>query len=106
VREQDRDQIKTLTPAHSVQLFIKSSADWVNDKPGSKTSFGDVTLERTADSAGRNPYLLAYVDKQLIRDHNDIDDPRVFEFVKQLILISIQSPEQAIRHLEMSATTP
>lgn len=108
VREQDRDQIKALAPAHSVQLFIKSSAEWVNDRPGSKISFGDVTLERTADSAGRNPYLLAYVDKQLIRDHNDIDDPRIIEFVKQLILISTQSPEQtkAIRRLEMSVPTP
>jgi hypothetical protein len=89
-------------------MFIQSSAGWANDKPGSKIRFGDVMLERTTTSAGRNPYLFAYVDKHLIKDHNDLDDPRIIEFVKQLILISTQSPEQvkAVRRLQPSATTP
>lgn len=49
--------------------------------------------------------LLTYVDKRLITGHNDIDDPRIIEFVKQLILISTQSPEQAkaIRRLQQPA---
>ena len=43
--------------------------------------FGAVTLTRSATSAGRNPYIVAYVDRELIRDHNDIDDPRVIQFI-------------------------
>ncbi|MDH4234583.1 MAG: esterase [Gallionella sp.] len=92
---QERAQLKELSTADSLRQFTQSSADWAQDKPGSKISFGDVMLERTTTSAGRNPYLLTYVDKNLITDHNDIDDPRIIEFVKQLILISTQSPEQA-----------
>jgi len=106
--DRERDQVRQLTTAESVQMFIQSSAGWANDKPGSKIRFGDVMLERTTTSAGRNPYLFAYVDKHLIKDHNDLDDPRIIEFVKQLILISTQSPEQvkAVRRLQPSATTP
>ena len=101
--DQARTQFKELSTSDSVRLFIQSSADWAHDKPGSKIPFGNVMLERTTTSAGRNPYLLAYVDKSLITGHNDIDDPRIIEFVKQLILISTQSPEQAkaIRQLQM-----
>lgn len=108
LNDRERAQLKELSTADSVRLFIQSSADWAHDKSGSKIPFGDVMLERTATSAGRNPYLLTYVDKHLITDHNDIDDPRIIEFVKQLILISTQSPEQAkaIRRLQQPATTP
>jgi hypothetical protein len=98
-------EFPALSTADSVQLFIQTSADWANDRPGSRIEFGDVVLERTTTSAGRNPYLRTYVDKRLIPNHNDIDDPRVIEFVKQLILISTQTPEeaQAIRQLQPPA---
>jgi pimeloyl-ACP methyl ester carboxylesterase len=97
-----RSQLKALSTPESVRLFVQTSADWAHDQPGSKIPFGDVMLERTTTSAGRNPYLFTYVDKHLITGHNDIDDPRIIEFVKQLILISTQSPEQtkAIRELQ------
>jgi len=100
--DQEPAQLKELSANESMRLFIQSSADWAHDTPGSKIPFGDVMLERTLTSAGRNPYLLTYVDKRLITDHNHIDDPRIIEFVKQLILISTQSPEQAkaIRRLQ------
>jgi len=106
--DRERTQLKELSTADSVRLFLQSSADWAHDKPGSKIPFGDVMLERTTTSAGRNPYLLAYVDKHLITGHNDIDDPRIIEFVKQLILISTQSPEQAkaIRRLQAPVAAP
>jgi len=107
LKGRERSQPKALSATDSVQLFIQSSADWAHDKPGSKIPIGDLMLERTATSAGRNPYLLTYVDKELITDHNDIDDPRIIEFVKQLILISTQSPEQAraIRRLQQQPAT-
>jgi hypothetical protein len=108
LNDQERAQLKALSTAESVQLFFQSSADWAHDQPGSKIPFGDVMLERTTTSAGRNPYLLTYVDKHLITDHNDIDDPRIIEFVKQLILISTQSPEQAkaISRLQRPTAAP
>jgi hypothetical protein len=101
-------QVKALSADDSMRLFAQTSADWAHDQPGSKIPFGDVMLERTLTSAGRNPYLLTYVDKRLITDHNDIDDPRIIEFIKQLILISTQSPEQAkaIRRLQQPASSP
>lgn len=87
--ERIREELKTPSAADSIRMFKRSRADWASDEPGSKITFGDVVLERTTISAGRNPYLVTYVDGRLIRGHNDIDDPRIIEFVKQLILISI-----------------
>jgi hypothetical protein len=59
-----------------------------------------VTLRRSETSAGRNPYIVAYVDRKLIRNHNHIDDPRIVDFVSQLILISTQSAKQLNQTLE------
>jgi hypothetical protein len=92
--ERTREELKAASVADSIQTFMRSSDDWAHDRPGSKITFGDVVLERTTSSAGRNPYLVTYVDGRLIHDHNDIDDPRVIEFVKQLILISSHSEKQ------------
>jgi hypothetical protein len=94
-REGERAVFKAPSTADTVLQFKQASASWANDKPGSRIPFGGVMLERTNDTVGRNPYLLMYVDKDLIRDHNDIDDPRIVDFVKQLILVSTQTPEQA-----------
>ncbi len=92
--EKTREQVAEMRGSERVQMFSQSSAAWVNDKPGSKIRFGGLVLERTATSAGRNPYLVVYVDKRLIADHNDIDDPRVIHFLEQLIMISSHSSEQ------------
>lgn len=91
--ERKREELKAAGAADSIRTFKQSSRDWACDGPGSKITFGDVVLERMTNSAGRNPYLVVYVDGQLIRDHNDIDDPRVIEFVKQMILISSRSEQ-------------
>lgn len=93
-KEHKREELKAASIADSLRMFERSRADWVCDAPGSKITFGDVVLERTANSAGRNPYLVVYVDGRLIQDHNDIDDSRVIEFVKQMILISSHSEKQ------------
>ncbi len=76
-----------------VELFDRTSRSWETDTPGSKIPFQGCVLERTEDSAGRNPYLVVRVDGELIGDHNDIDDPRIAGFIRQLILISAQSPD-------------
>lgn len=80
-----------------VQNLLDVSDYWANDKPGSEIRFGEVMLKRSQNSAARNPYLLAYVNKNLIRDHNDIDDPRVMEFIKQLIMLSSHSKQDVAK---------
>jgi len=95
---QKREDVKAASTKESVRLFFQSSDDWKNDTKGSRLDFGEVVLERTDNSAARNPYLVAYVDKNLIADHNDIDDERIIEFVKQLILMSSYTDTEHLRN--------
>ncbi|MCL6416851.1 hypothetical protein MIB92_14415 [Aestuariirhabdus sp. Z084] len=87
-------------------LFVQASDSWENDHPGSKIPFNGSTLERTHDSAGRNPYLNIRVDAQLIPDHNHIYDPRIERFVRQLIMISSQPKTLESRQFLRSQTLP
>lgn len=104
-----KDAPRGATPAlpsrESVRNALEAASAWERDEPGSKIAFADLTLERTPNSAGRNPELLIYVSGELIRDHNDIDDERVIEFVKELVLISTlpqEHKEAARRALQMA----
>lgn len=83
----------------SVERFFQVSSRWEEDAPGSVIEFEDSILERTDKSAGRNPYLVIRVDKRLIKDHNDIGDPRIASFVRQLILLAGQSADLQERQL-------
>lgn len=96
-----REQAAAPGSADSFARLQKFSQSWVNDRPGSKIPFDSLMLERTTTSAGRNPYLVTYVDKQLIRNHNDIADWRVINFLKQLILLSSQRPQDVQKILRM-----
>jgi len=87
-----------------VDLFSKFRQSWGNDMPASRIPFQGSVLERTADSAGRNPYLVIRVDKALIADHNDIDDPRIMSFIRQLILLSTQDRDSEAPQLECPGT--
>lgn len=87
-----------------VDLFLSVSDKWEQDHPGSKIVFNGSTLERTMDSTGRNPYMNIRVDRKLIRDHNDIYDPRIESFLRQLIMISSQNPQLESRRLLRSKT--
>jgi pimeloyl-ACP methyl ester carboxylesterase len=75
--------------------LVQAADGWRRDKPGNIIKFPHTLLERTANSAGRNPYMVINVSKELITDHSDLDDPRVIEFVRELILISMQTPQRA-----------
>lgn len=88
-----------LSRDQSARLFFAASERWENDAPGSHIPFAGAVLERTDRSAGRDPYLVVRVDKRIIKDHNDIADPRLIEFLNQLILISSQSHEPKERSL-------
>jgi hypothetical protein len=77
----------------AVRVFLDVAESWEHDQPGSVIDFRDSVLERTETSGGRNPYLVIRVDGELIEDHNDIDDPRIASFIRQLILIASQSKD-------------
>lgn len=96
-----REQVAEFEATDSFARLQQFTESWVTDKPGSKIPFESVMLERTTTSAGRNPYLVTYVDKELIRNHNDIADRRVINFLKQLILLSSQRPEDVQKILRM-----
>ncbi|HEY0665734.1 MAG TPA: esterase [Gallionella sp.] len=89
-----REDIQELGAIDSVRAALSASRAWENDRPGSKIQMAGLTLERSATSAGRNPYLVIKTDDRLITEHNDIDDPRLIEFIKQLVILSTQSDEQ------------
>jgi hypothetical protein len=95
-----REEVPEVKPSQVAATSARASTRWADDQPGSVIPFGTVTLTRSTTSAGRNPYIVARVNKQLIQDHNDIDDPRVIQFIEQLILISTQSNEQISRTLQ------
>ncbi len=71
----------------------KVYSSWVLDYPGSQIGFKGSILERTDNSAGRNPYMVVQVSKELIKDHGDLSDERMQEFIKELILVSCQTPK-------------
>jgi hypothetical protein len=70
---------------------------WRADKPGSEIVFPATGLQlfRRANSAGRDPYLLIKVDRRLIPNHSDICDPRMIDFVGNLIFVSSQESTPA-----------
>ena len=93
------EQQATFDVSTEVALFVAASDNWEQDRPGSSIVFNGSTLKRGPNSAGRNPYLNIYVDGELISNHNDIYDPRIESFVRQLILISSQSKDVENRKL-------
>ena len=101
-----REDIRELSAMDSVRSALSASGAWEQDKPGSKIPIAGLTLERTATSAGRNPYLVIKAADQLITEHNDIDDPRIIEFIKQMIIIATQSEDQKSGMLKATANIP
>ena len=91
------------TADESASALKRTSEAWENDSPGSRIEFPGTTLERTTNSAARNPYLVIKVQKSLIPNHNDIWNFRVAEFITQLILISSQSNDPTVRTSERDA---
>lgn len=63
---------------------------WQQDRPQGEIYFPGSVLKHQANSAGRNPYLVVQVSRELIPDHNQIDDPRILEFIRQLLLLSME----------------
>jgi hypothetical protein len=89
-----RNEVQELAAIDIVRSALAVSNAWENDKPGSKIPLAGLILERGTNSAGRNPYLIIKAADELITEHNDIDDPRIIEFIKQLIIVSTQPGER------------
>lgn len=77
-----------LSSSESVRSACAVRRAWEKDHSGSRIPIAGLMLERTATSAGRNPYLVIKVDKRLITGHNNIDGDHIIEFLKQFILMS------------------
>jgi hypothetical protein len=84
------EEVKKQTIQQSATSTVNVIKSWRNDKPGGKIDFQGSVLERTTNSVARNPYLVVKVSKELIPSHNEIYDPRVTAFIRQLILITAQ----------------
>ncbi|WP_062381579.1 hypothetical protein [Pseudomonas abietaniphila] len=56
-------------------------------QPSSRLTIAGLTLQRT-QLGDRNPYMNVSVSGDLIKDHNDIGEPQIIEFLKQMILLS------------------
>jgi hypothetical protein len=56
-------------------------------QPSRRLTIAGLTLERT-QLGDRNPYLNVSVSGDLIKNHNDIGEPQIIEFLKQMILLS------------------
>ncbi len=76
------------SPEERVKTIDEASQAWEQDVPGGSITFPGSVLTRGPGSAARDPYMVIKVDKALIPNHNDIWDPRVQEFVSDIILIS------------------
>jgi hypothetical protein len=76
-----------------LQGYDERSRAWEEDKPGSNIEFKEhytSCLKRNDSTAGRNPNMDVRVDGEIIKNHGDVDNPRMIEFIKQLILLSSQ----------------
>ncbi len=94
---------QAISLADQLQTFLRFSQQW--DDP-SQTDLAlpliSVQLTKTGTTDRFNPYLSIYVDGALIPDHNKIYDPRVTEFLRQLIMLSIQEDDAKIRTMQRS----
>jgi hypothetical protein len=89
--EVERGAIAVPSVEEDIQDMFRIAKEWENDEPGKAIEFFGSVLKRGKNSASRNPFLVVQVDKYLIRDHNDIADPRIIAFIRQVILLASQS---------------
>lgn len=67
---------------------------WASQQAGGEFDFGDSRLVHLGHAHPLNPHLNIRVDSALIAGHNEIWDPRVVNFIRDLIAIST-APEPA-----------
>lgn len=79
-----------LANARTETVLSSIDAAWRSDRPGGAIRFPGTRLEHLERTVARNPYLNIRVSPEIIPDHNDIDDPRVVDFLAHLIHFSME----------------
>jgi hypothetical protein len=74
--------------------FSELKRRWASQQAGGEFDFGDSRLVHLGHAHPLNPHLNIRVDAALIAGHNEIWDPRVVNFIRDLIAIST-TPEVA-----------
>jgi hypothetical protein len=82
------DPIDSATKRGANFIYRSLGNDWTNQNYSSKLKFEDVELTHLNRSNPLNPYLNIYVSGELIKNHNDIWDERIQNFLQDLITIS------------------
>jgi hypothetical protein len=89
------DPDDTLRTAEMLQVLDSVRGGWAADAPGTDIRFRGSVLRHLDKSAARNPYLNIEVDRKIIPGHNEIYDPRVLDFLANLIMLSTTENEAA-----------
>ncbi|HEY3487118.1 MAG TPA: esterase [Gammaproteobacteria bacterium] len=89
------DPDSTLESADMLTVLDSVREGWAKDAPGKSIRFRGSVLNHLDKSVTRNPYLNIQVDKKIIPGHNEIYDPRVLDFLANLIMLSTTENEAA-----------
>ena len=81
-----------LRPASQAKkaVYAEASGVWRQQQEGGVQQYGATELTHLGKTVVRNPFLNIKVDRELIGDHNDVFGEEILEFLRQLIVISIQ----------------
>lgn len=86
--EETTRQPLTATPAASARILTHLGQSW--DQGVKELAFPGSLLRHTGNQSLLNPYLVIYVDKRIIPDHNDIYDPRLRDFLRYFLMLSTE----------------
>jgi hypothetical protein len=75
-------------PGAGAQMLTSLGKFW--DQGIEELAFPGSVLSHTGGQRLLNPYLVIYVDKRIIPDHNDIYDPRLRDFLRYFMLLSTE----------------
>lgn len=87
------DPDASLGNAEMLRVLDSVRSGWSEDAPGRDIRFRGTVLRHLDKSVTRNPYLNIEVDKKIIPGHNEIYDPRVLDFLANLIMLSTTENE-------------
>jgi hypothetical protein len=87
------DPDTSLETAEMLKVLDSVRRGWADDAPLKDIRFRGTVLRHLDKSVTRNPYLNIEVDKKIIPGHNEIYDPRVLDFLANLIMLSTTENE-------------
>ncbi|WP_292979997.1 esterase [Nitrosomonas sp.] len=83
-------QSHELRPAEKIRELDYRNVQkiWKKQQTKGVAQFGSTRLSSLDHTVEHNPYLNVRVDKQLIKDHNDVFGKEIMEFIRTLIVVS------------------